>query len=71
MDECSKTCGGGTQEKKRKPKVQAAHGGKECDGDNVKKENCSTHQCPGKHISESFSIWEGCFRLAQLVNTNE
>ena len=54
MGECSKTCGWGTQEKKRKPKVHAFHGGKECEGDSFKKENCSTHQCPGKHVLDSF-----------------
>jgi len=46
MDECSKTCGVGTQVMRRTPKVKASYDGKECDGADTKRELCSFDLCP-------------------------
>jgi len=46
LDECSKTCGVGTQVMRRTKLVKAAHGGKECDGADTKRELCNTVLCP-------------------------
>ena len=44
---CSLTCGGGVLIKSRYPIVEAAHGGKECDGVSNITEDCNNQNCPG------------------------
>ena len=46
---CSQSCGKGKQESKRSctnPTPQ--HGGKKCNGDTKKSQDCNTHHCPSK-----------------------
>ena len=45
---CSKSCGGGLMTRTRKPKRDAAHGGKNCTGDPRIHESCNVQECPGK-----------------------
>ena len=47
LGKCSKTCGGGSRTNTRTPKVDAAHGGEECNGASNITESCNTQECPG------------------------
>ena len=47
---CSKTCGGGSRTNTRTAKIDAAHGGEECNGTSSITENCNTQECPGKYL---------------------
>ena len=53
---CSKECGGGTRTNVRTPKIDAAHGGEECNGSSNITESCNTHECPGINIGPSRNI---------------
>ena len=44
--ECSKSCGGGMQTQTRQVKVEAQHGGKECQGVDTLKVSCNVQECP-------------------------
>ena len=48
--ECSKSCGGGSQEKRRTEATTAKYGGRECRGRNNRTRSCKTQHCPGKII---------------------
>ena len=58
---CSKSCGGGSQKRRRTIARTAKHGGKRCDGSNTARQSCNIKKCPGminlnlyiylKHIS--------------------
>ena len=45
-NECTRTCGGGTQEKNRTC-FGPYFGGLPCDGDEIKTQACNTQPCPG------------------------
>ena len=47
IGECSKSCGGGNRTNVRIPKVEAKHGGEECQGESETTEECNTLSCPG------------------------
>ena len=47
---CSKTCGDGEVTRTRSKKVEAANGGKDCDGESVVLENCTSQPCPRKYF---------------------
>ena len=44
---CDKSCGGGTQNRVRKVKTKAQHGGKVCEGNARDDRQCNTHNCAG------------------------
>merc|ERR1712179_420155 len=46
IGKCSKSCGGGNRTNVRIPKVEAKHGGEECQGESETTEECNTLQCP-------------------------
>ena len=48
--ECSKSCGGGSQEKRRTVATTAKYGGRECQGRSSRTRSCKTQPCPGKII---------------------
>ena len=48
IGECSEECGGGVRTNTRTQKVEADHGGKECQGSFSITESCNVHECPGK-----------------------
>ena len=43
---CSKTCGGGTQVRRRSKTQAAQYGGTECTGNSIAYKNCNTNSCP-------------------------
>ena len=43
---CSRTCGGGTQERRRTITQTAQYGGTECTGNSIAYKNCNTNSCP-------------------------
>jgi len=43
---CSEECGGGLRTNTRTPKVEADHGGEECQGSSSITESCNVHECP-------------------------
>ena len=45
MSACSKTCGGGTQNRTRGIKVEKAHGGEDCEGDAEETQSCNNQPC--------------------------
>ena len=45
---CTKSCGGGTQERRRTEATTAKHGGNGCDGSNTGTQSCKNQNCPGK-----------------------
>ena len=48
-DTCSKTCGGGSQTRRRTcDNPKPANGGKNCAGDSEETQSCNTQGCPGK-----------------------
>merc|ERR1739844_195189 len=46
LQECSRTCGGGTKTSIRAEQVRAKHGGKSCIGSRTKLEKCNVQSCP-------------------------
>ena len=44
---CSVTCGAGTRSQKRAQEQQSAFGGKHCEGQTIKTEECTITECPG------------------------
>ena len=51
-DTCTKTCGGGTQTRRRSCTNPAPkNGGKSCQGESKEQKKCRTQQCPGKYMS--------------------
>ena len=44
---CSKSCGGGSQKRRRTIARTAKHGGKRCDGSNTARQSCNVKKCPG------------------------
>ena len=47
-NECSKTCGSGTQIRTREIKTQEENGGKQCAGDKTELQLCNEFPCPSK-----------------------
>ena len=47
IGQCSVTCRGGTRTNTREKKVEANHGGYECEGEPSLQESCSVNECPG------------------------
>ena len=43
---CSQTCGGGSQQRKRKYRVNAENGGAECIGSSLENQSCKEEKCP-------------------------
>ena len=51
---CSSSCGGGTRTNTRSKKVNAEHGGEECDDVATSiEESCNVQECPGHTIQKS------------------
>lgn len=46
-DTCSEYCGGGKRTKTRKIKTKAEHGGNECKGETIVREDYNKRQCKG------------------------
>ena len=58
-ESCSVTCGSGTVRSTRTcTNPEPAHGGKDCEGDNEKVENCYKGCCPGTNPLDNVSIVE-------------
>jgi len=55
--ECSKSCEGGVQERRRSIKTLAQNGGSPCDADLQELQTCGTEKCPGKVVSCKTSDW--------------
>ena len=54
---CSKTCGDGTQQRKREcNNPKPAHGGEDCQGEKQQSRTCKVKECPGM-IFDTFSLW--------------
>ena len=49
-ESCSKSCGGGNQERTRSIDIPPANGGYNCTGINTESRDCNTHNCPGKDL---------------------
>ena len=49
IEDCSKSCGGGSQTFRRRQQVKSANGGKDCVGDDIKVEDCNTQPCSGMY----------------------
>ena len=49
IGKCSEECGGGVRTNTRAPRVEADHGGKECQGVSSMTESCNVHECTGKN----------------------
>ena len=47
---CSSSCGGGTRTNTRSKKINAKHGGKECDEPTSIDESCNVQECPGHTV---------------------
>ena len=47
IGECDKSCSGGVRTNTRKVKVDAQHGGDECNGSSSATETCNAHECTG------------------------
>ena len=47
---CSNSCGFGWMLRTRNKTTEAAHGGKECDGENSVNITCNTRECPGNSL---------------------
>ena len=61
--ECSKTCDGGNRTANRTISVEAYNGGKECDGNDTKVEECNTEKCADPNCRWSpFGEWSDCSR---------
>ena len=63
VGECDKSCGGGLLTKTRVPKVDKAHGGKECTGPSSVTESCNVQECPGK-FNVTFTLVKGIINYA-------
>ena len=51
---CSSSCGGGKRTNTRSKKVNAEHGGEECDDEATSiEESCNVQECPGHTIQKS------------------
>jgi len=57
--ECSQTCGGGSQQRKR-DKVLELHGGEPCQGDASQDQGCNVEPCPVDCKWESWAGWGTC-----------
>ena len=44
---CSKSCGGGSQERRRTEATTAKHGGNKCIGSKTARQSCNNGNCPG------------------------
>ena len=64
--ECSATCEGGTKSRSRKTKVDALHGGDECQGDNLESMVCNEQDCPSEPLH--FSCCGICVNLLSSAN---
>ena len=65
--ECSATCGGGSRVARRRITQHALNGGRECIGDKIRNETCSSEPCSGNDILEPvnclwsrFGEWTAC-----------
>ena len=47
VGECSKSCDGGERQITRLRKVEASHGGNDCEGPSNITESCNVEGCPG------------------------
>ena len=47
--QCSKTCGGGIRNDSRQMFIEL-YGGKPCEGETTREEQCNTNGCPGIYI---------------------
>ena len=54
-EDCSVTCAGGTQGRKRSIDVPAEYGGNNCTGGDTENQACNTNSCPGNNMG-SLSI---------------
>merc|ERR1712003_17258 len=58
---CSKTCGGGTQTRKRSCRKPApAYGGKKCGGKDTESQKCNTQKCPRDGRWTDWGKWSKC-----------
>ena len=53
---CSKSCGGGSQKRRRTIGRTAKHGGKRCDGSNTARQSCNVKKCPGMIFKYVFHL---------------
>jgi len=58
--DCSQTCGGGEQIKKRVWAPAAAHGGLPCEGERVENRKCYDEQCPQDCLLDDWTDWTEC-----------
>ncbi|XP_031561318.1 hemicentin-1-like [Actinia tenebrosa] len=58
---CSKSCGGGTQERTRTcTNPPPAHGGKNCEGSSKETQQCGSAACPVDGGWSAYSSWSSC-----------
>ena len=50
IEQCSKSCGGGVQIDSRENIQEQMFGGKPCDGNSTRQNECNTEECPGIQI---------------------
>ena len=50
-EDCSASCGGGSQERNRTVTQKAMHNGNDCTGNDTDTRVCNDHNCPGKKYS--------------------
>jgi hypothetical protein len=57
---CSKSCGEGSQARKRSVNVATAHGGVECPALKEDYRNCNAHECPVDCVVSEWEGWTPC-----------
>ena len=67
-EDCSVTCGGGTQGRSRSIDVPAQNNGTACTGSTTDSQNCSTNGCPGRVLR--FSPAKLILFLSQYICLN-
>eukprot|EP00929_Paragymnodinium_shiwhaense_P115847 TRINITY_DN8499_c0_g8_i1.p1 TRINITY_DN8499_c0_g8~~TRINITY_DN8499_c0_g8_i1.p1 ORF type:complete len:5046 (+),score=966.34 TRINITY_DN8499_c0_g8_i1:123-15260(+) len=58
--DCSRTCGGGVETRRRLVSIEPMHGGKECGNNNGQSRVCSQHPCPVDCIYKAWTDWSEC-----------
>nr|XP_026691172.1 hemicentin-1-like isoform X1 [Ciona intestinalis] len=63
--DCSVTCGGGVQYRRRRVNLQAIHGGSACMGSSVMSRYCNSECCPVNCRWGSWNSWSDCSKSCE------